>query len=141
MRVNICTNGAAVQSWNTADVTSIDVVYDMQRVVERKVQKMGKAFKASIPVAVFIGLVTDAQSTFAASNAPDKYDMYSKLEPLIHMVQNLALPVGIVISTWGMIELMVGNPGGKQKVKMSLIGYAGIFLIPIAFKMIHDALQ
>lgn len=61
------------------------------------------------------------------------------LQPVIAMLQELALPVGIGMAIWGLIEVIIGNPGGKDKLKWSLIGYAGVFVVPFFFFQIRNA--
>ena len=55
------------------------------------------------------------------------------------MVQDLALPVGIIVSIWGMVEMIIGSPGWKQKLKFAVIGYISMFIIPTFFVAIHNA--
>jgi len=61
------------------------------------------------------------------------------LQPVIGMLQELALPVGIGMAIWGLIEVMVGNPGGKDKIKWALISYVGVFIIPFFFYQVRGA--
>lgn len=145
MRVNICANGMAVNTFNVFATNSpenayfcnqpaIDgLTYDTARKIEQQVQKFGKI---TLPASVAAGVLAMTQNALAA-NTPN---LATKMQPIIHMVQDLALPVGITVSTWGLIEIMIGNPGGKQKIKYAVIGYIGIFLIPILFYMIRDGL-
>ena len=61
------------------------------------------------------------------------------LAPIIQMLQELALPVGIGMAIWGLIETMIGNPGGREKIKWALISYVGVFIIPFFFYQIKAA--
>ena len=61
--------------------------------------------------------------------------------PLIDMIQDFCFPIGIAVSLWGIIELMLGNPGGKDKVKWAVIGYIGAFVIPFLFEQIRIAFR
>jgi len=63
------------------------------------------------------------------------------LQPVISMLQELALPVGIGMAIWGLIEIIIGNPGGKDKIKYALLGYIGVFVIPYFFYQIKGALS
>lgn len=99
----------------------------------KKLDKIGeRIMKSSFVVAS----LTMGKTAFAASAAAGLAD---KLMPLIHLLQDFALPVGIGMATWGLIEVMIGNPAGKQKIKSSVIGFIGIFLIPTIFYAIRDA--
>lgn len=108
-------------------------VEDSQAELERRVELFGQQATA---FATGFGLLNMSATAFAASG-----DLGTKLMPLVHMVQDFALPVGIMVSTWGLIEIMIGNPGGKMKIKMSIIGYCGIFLIPEVFYSIKGAFR
>lgn len=67
--------------------------------------------------------------------------LYDKLAPLIDIIQELALPVGIGMATWGAIEYMVGHKDKGQKLIISsVLGYAGTFLIPFLFQIIKTTL-
>lgn len=61
------------------------------------------------------------------------------LAPVISMLQDLALPVGIGMAIWGLIEIIIGNPGGKEKIKYSMLGYIGVFIVPFFFYQIRNA--
>jgi len=63
------------------------------------------------------------------------------LQPVISMLQELALPVGIGMAIWGLIEIIIGNPGGKDKIKYAMLGYIGVFVIPYFFYQIKGALS
>ena len=63
------------------------------------------------------------------------------LQPVISMLQELALPVGIGMAIWGLIEIIIGNPGGKDKIKYAMLGYIGVFIIPFFFYQIKGALS
>lgn len=85
----------------------------------------------SAPVAYSTNVSTVATGTnFGLGNA---------LAPIISMLQELALPVGIGMAIWGLIEVMVGNPGGRDKIKWSLISYVGVFIIPFFFYQVKGA--
>jgi len=63
------------------------------------------------------------------------------LQPVISMLQEFALPVGIGMAIWGLIEIIIGNPGGKDKIKYAMLGYIGVFVIPYFFYQIKGALS
>lgn len=68
-------------------------------------------------------------------------NLLKKLMPLIHVIQDIALPVSIIVASWGCIEWIVGSPGYKQKLKAAIVGYSALFGIPFLFQVLHDALQ
>lgn len=103
---------------------------------EKTISKLEEIGKRIMKASPFIGMVSAGKIAFAASAAAGLAD---KLMPLIHLLQDFALPVGIGMATWGLIEVMIGNPGGKQKIKSAVIGFIGIFLIPTIFYAIRDA--
>lgn len=71
--------------------------------------------------------------------APTGAGMAAALQPIIAMLQELALPIGIGMAIWGLIEVMVGNPGGRDKIKWAIISYVGVFIIPFFFYQIRGA--
>lgn len=130
------------------------VPYPMQ--FGRDPEKMIKAFftKIGVPVSVAIGALNAAGKTYASAitdkaqdvavmaQAGGLHSLGDRLMPIIKMVQDLALPVGIVVASWGMIEMILGNiESGKHKMKWAIIGFCGMFLIPEVFFAIRDAFQ
>lgn len=75
----------------------------------------------------------------AAGQAAVGAGLAGALQPIIGMLQELALPVGIGMAIWGLIEVMVGNPGGRDKIKWAIISYCGVFIIPFFFYQIRGA--
>lgn len=131
MKIKI--NGVLIE--DTAEIQQIYnplEITEMENKIKKHVQKFGKIM---IPAAAFIGALNMATQAFAA---PLETSLTEALNPLIQMVQDLAFPVGIVVASWGLIEVMVGQPNGKQKIKLSLIGYIGMYLIPTLFRAIRD---
>jgi len=63
------------------------------------------------------------------------------LMPIIELVQDFALPVSILVASWGCIEWIVGSPGWKHKLKGAVIGLIAIYFIPYAFMTISSALK
>lgn len=100
--------------------------------------KVDKIFKNQvIPISVLAGASTIPRLAYANSK-----DLADRLMPLIEMIQNLALPIGIGVATWGLVEIIVGNFGsGKGKIKYAVIGFTGMFIIPEIFYAIRDAFQ
>jgi hypothetical protein len=124
----------------------------MQEVVE-KVTSFGKV---ALPLSLGAGVLNSLSSAKAAVVAFSSKStllattgnavavgtgLADKLQPLIHLVQDLALPVGICTATWGVIEVMLGNPAGTRKIKNSVIGFVAIFIIPYVFYAVRDGLQ
>lgn len=107
--------------------------YDAQAEMLEKAEQSGKFI---VPASMFAGALTTATRASAA----DGSGIMDGLWPLIEMLQDFALPVGIGIATWGLIEVMIGNPGGRSKIKYAIGGYAGIYLIPFLFFALRDAL-
>ena len=97
--------------------------------------KLNDGFKRyAVPGAVAVGMLNVTTPTFAATS-----DITEKLTPLMGMLQDLALPLGIIVASWGLIEIILGNfPQGKEKIKYSVVGFVGIFAIPEVFYTIRD---
>lgn len=97
-----------------------------------KIDKFMK--KYAVPISTFIGFLNMAKPVLAGTSK-----IAERLLPLISMVQDLALPIGIVVASWGLIEVIIGQPSGKEKIKYAIIGYVGMFLIPELFYAVRDA--
>jgi hypothetical protein len=64
----------------------------------------------------------------------------SGLEAIIELIQQFAYYIALAYSTWGLIEYSMDNPSGLQKAKRAVIGYIGIFVLPVLFDAIRKAL-
>lgn len=90
-----------------------------------------------LPVTAGLSLLSRPSSVWAA--AEPARGVADNLMPIIHMLQDFAFPVGLGIGIWGLIEYIMDNPAGKEKVKKAIIGYIGIFVLPSIFNAIRDA--
>lgn len=101
--------------------------------------KIKKAFKKYVmPASIAVGILNRSTTVFAEVSGTKT--IAESMMPLIDMIQDLALPIGIAISSWGLIEIIAGNFGsGKDKVKYAVIGFAGMFLVPEIFYAIRGA--
>lgn len=103
--------------------------------IDEKVDNFFKKF--AVPASVAVGAWNISSKAFAAAT-----DIGAKMKPLLEIIQDLALPVGIIVASWGLIEIIMGNyPGGKEKIKYALIGFVGMFVIPEIFYTIKDAFR
>ncbi len=66
---------------------------------------------------------------------------FSGLERIITLFQNFAYYVGLGYAIWGTIEYAMDNPAGSTKSKKAIIGFIGVYIIPVIFKAIRDALS
>jgi len=57
------------------------------------------------------------------------------------LFQNFAYYVGLGYAIWGTIEYAMDNPAGSTKSKKAIIGFIGVYIIPVIFKAIRDALS
>lgn len=106
-----------------------------QPTLDKKVDKFFKKF--AIPASVAIGVLNVPLYAFAASEG----SLSEKVRPLISLIQELALPVGITVASWGLFEIIIGNlHRGKEKLKYSILGFIGIILIPEVFYILKDTL-
>lgn len=100
--------------------------------LDKKVNRVFKRYV--IPNATAIGIINMAQTAYAGTDS-----IGDKLMPLLRMLQDLALPLGIIVASWGLIEIILGNfPQGKEKIKYAIIGFVGMFVIPEVFYTIRD---
>lgn len=103
---------------------------------ENQVTNFFKRF--AVPASFGLGTLSTATHAFAAGTET----IGEKLKPLIQIVQDLALPVGIVVASWGLLEVIMGNfPSGKEKIKYAIIGFVGMFIIPEVFYAISSAFR
>ena len=112
--------------------------------VGKKVEKLFKNYL--VPTSVVLSVINLASPVLAVvspvptvGNPVGTANLIVSLWPIITMVQDLALPVGIIVSIWGMVEMIIGSPGWKQKLKFAVIGYISMFIIPTFFVAIHNA--
>lgn len=68
-------------------------------------------------------------------------DLMHKLLPIIHLIQDIAMPISIIVASWACIEWIIGSPGWKQKIKGAIIGFCAIYIIPFAFEAVGGALS
>jgi len=108
-------------------------------------KKVEKAFKNYLlPTSIILSAMNLAKPVLATiaptpATPVGTSNLIVSLWPIITMVQDLALPVGIIVSIWGMVEMIIGSPGWKQKLKFAVIGYISMFIIPTFFVAIHNA--
>ncbi len=120
----VTVNGVSLERWNYVPVN------------EKEINIENNLDKYFIPAAVIVGIMNVANNVNAYSG-----NMEEASKPLIRMVQDFAFPVGVIMATWGLIEMIIGNPSGKEKTKWAIIGYVGIFVIPMVFSQIRAAFQ
>ena len=94
---------------------------------------------AMAPINALAGQYSVPVATVATSVPTGQSWAIATWSPFLRMMQELALPVGIGMAIWGLIELILGNPGGKDKIKSALLGYIGVFIIPFFFYQIKAA--
>ena len=95
--------------------------------------------RAVPPATVGLSVVSRSSAVFAAA-APTQ-NIITGLMPIVQMIQDLAFPVGLGVGIWGLIEYIMDNPAGKEKVKRAVIGYIGIFVLPSIFLAIRNAFK
>lgn len=66
---------------------------------------------------------------------------FSGLETIIQLLQQFSYYVGLGYGLWGVIEYTMDNPAGGNKVKRAITGYIGIYVLPVIFKAIRNALS
>lgn len=144
-------NGVEMVKAPVVPEVSLSYLYDQEARMMEFVQKLGDFMKyVGIPGAL-VGSFMNASASLAhaapeavvtVAAAAAKNGLWYKFLPLVRMVQDFALPVGVVVATWGLIEIIMGNLGaGKEKVKYSIIGYIGVYVIPMVFEAIGGAFR
>lgn len=66
---------------------------------------------------------------------------FSGLESIIQLLQQFSYYVGLGYGLWGVVEYTCDNPAGGTKVKRAIVGYVGIYVLPVIFKAIRNALS
>lgn len=123
---------------NGVDITPVKFEYVEANKLDDKVEKIFK--NRVIPASIGVGMMSMGNVVFADDGKIG--GLADRLMPLINMIQDLALPIGIGVATWGLIEIIIGNFGsGKSKIKYAVIGFAGMFIIPEVFYAIRSAFQ
>ena len=140
VHIEIKKDGRVVYVKENAGLSHFEQIkQDVLHVVEqpdfdKKVDKFFK--KYAIPAAVSVGILNVATQVSAMGNTDV---IATKMMPIIKMIQDLALPIGILVASWGLIEVIIGNfPAGKEKIKYAVIGFMGMFIIPEVFYTIRD---
>lgn len=64
----------------------------------------------------------------------------SGLWPIVSLMQDAALPVGVCLALYGIFEWVLDQKEGKQRVQRSVMAYIAVFIIPIGFRAIQKAL-
>lgn len=126
----------------TERMTLVELIGKFVKTLALPVTILGSGLNVTTPMAhAAVAVMADPQVQAVAA-AAGKVSLWGKFLPLVHMVQEFAMPVGVVVATWGLIEIIMGNLGsGKEKVKYSLIGYIGVFVIPMVFEAIASAFK
>lgn len=88
-----------------------------------------------------VGLSVASRSSAVLAAAAPTQNIITGLMPIVQMIQDLAFPVGLGVGIWGLIEYIMDNPAGKEKVKRAVIGYIGIFVLPSIFLAIRNAFK
>lgn len=65
---------------------------------------------------------------------------FSGLEKVIVLFQQFAYYIGMGYAIWGSIEYSMDNPSGSDKMKRAVIGFIGVYVIPVIFRAIRSAL-
>lgn len=140
-------NGSALNPPCIHPIVNIDKEILVNQWIEagKKIEKLFKNYL--LPSSIVLSVMNLTKPVFAAiASAPTvatspvgTSNLIISLWPIITMVQDLALPVGIIVSIWGMVEMIIGSPGWKQKLKFAVIGYISMFIIPTFFVAIHNA--
>lgn len=73
----------------------------------------------------------------ASSFVVGQIGLYESIYPVIQIVQELGRPLGIIMALFGLYYVMIGEKDkGFQMIKLSLVGYAGTYIIPYVFDVI-----
>lgn len=140
VHIEITKDGRVVYIKENPNYSRLDQMKeDLLNIVEQPDfdKKISKFFKKyAIPTAVGAGIMNIATKVNAMGDTDVLAD---KMLPIIKIVQDLSLPIGIIVASWGLIEVIIGNfPAGKEKIKYAVIGFIGMFIIPEVFYTIRE---
>ena len=65
----------------------------------------------------------------------------SGLDDIIKLLQEFSYYIGMGYCLWGCIEYSMDVPSGATKMKRAITGFIGVYIIPIIFKAIKNALS
>jgi hypothetical protein len=151
MRIKI--NGVELKE-KAVSVAAVPAVYDIDGKIRDLAQKYGDCVLPISIAAGFLEVLKDqvlsptlagaaglSSGYVASSSTPvfagkAGFDIASAIGPLVDIAQQFAFPVALIVATWGLIDYILGNPEGKTKIKSSLIGYIGVYVIPFIFEAI-----
>jgi hypothetical protein len=112
-----------------------------KRQLEQKVYRIGKKVVSAAVVMGIINTTVMIASAAVTGTPIAPVGIEHVLDPLIHMVQSFGVPVGIAVSSWGGIEIMMGNKdGGMRKIKYALLGFVAMFIVPYIFYVLDKGL-
>jgi hypothetical protein len=112
-------NDINIDNWN-----SIEIIENVKRETIKKIVK---------PEINYIRLILSAGALTTGD--------FSGLESIIQLLQQFSYYVGLGYALWGTIEYTMDNPAGGSKVKRAVTGYIGIYVLPVIFKAIRNALS
>lgn len=130
--MNVYVNGRLINGGEAEEVNGLN----LESRVDEFSSRVGKVI---LPLGVTTGMT--AYTSRVMAQTQEVTGLSTGFDPLIEMVQEFAFPIGVGMASWGLIEMMLGNPNGKEKVRWSLICYVGIFVIPYTFEQIRVALS
>ncbi|MFB5192709.1 hypothetical protein [Alicyclobacillus fastidiosus] len=78
--------------------------------------------------ALFAGVFASPGVAFAGTTQPDIRDAF---DPVIHMLQDMALPVASIVLAWACLQAMIGHPAqAVDKAKWAVLGYLAMKYVP-----------
>lgn len=114
-------------------ITINNIPLNEWNIKETKIIKKTKQYKKIIKKNEFYTKI------FLAAGAISTGD-FSGLEIIIDLFKEFAYYVGMGYAIWGSIEYAMDNPAGADKAKRAVIGFIGVYVIPVIFGSIKRAL-
>ncbi|WP_206922811.1 hypothetical protein [Alicyclobacillus suci] len=78
--------------------------------------------------ALLAGAIAAPSVACAGTPQPDIKDAF---DPVIHMLQDMALPVASIVLAWACLQAMIGHPAqAVDKAKWAVLGYLAMRYVP-----------
>jgi len=125
-------NNILLNEWNKKVIIVNDIKHNKQH------NKTNKLYSYSVNKK--LNKINTTINIIMAGGALASGDL-SGLEDIIKLLQEFSYYIGMGYCLWGCIEYSMDIPSGATKMKRAITGFIGVYIIPIIFKAIKNALS
>ena len=123
-------NNVLLDEWNKKVIIVNDIKYNKKHINKLYSYNFDKKLKK----------INTTINIIMASGALASGDL-SGLDSIIKLLQEFSYYIGMGYCLWGCIEYSMDIPSGATKMKRAITGFIGVYIIPIIFKAIKNALS